>query len=124
MEVITAAGRFAAPDESGATYVEHFRTLDLSIGTYSLNVGAVDPQRPHTEDEVYVVTSGKGRFTGGARTVDVEAGSVIFVPANEPHRFHDIAEDLAVLVFFGPAYGNRGSNSTATSLSPPSGAGA
>jgi mannose-6-phosphate isomerase-like protein (cupin superfamily) len=39
--------------------------------------------------------------------VDVGPGSALFVPANEPHRFHDIAEDLAVLVFFGPAYGSR-----------------
>jgi hypothetical protein len=28
-------------------------------------------------------------------------------PHAEAHRFHDITEDLAVLVFFGPAYGSR-----------------
>jgi hypothetical protein len=32
---------------------------------------------------------------------------VLFVPANEEHRFHDITEDLVLLVFFGPAYGSR-----------------
>jgi len=56
---------------------------------------------------VYVVTSGRGRFTGGDETIDVAAGSVFFVPAREEHRFHDIVEDLAVLVFFGPAEGTR-----------------
>ena len=46
--------------------------------------------------------------TGGAHeTIDVAAGSVFFVPAREEHRFHDITEDLAVLVFFGPAEGTR-----------------
>jgi hypothetical protein len=30
------------------------------------------------------------------------------VPAHEVHRFHDISEDLALLVFFGPAEGSRG----------------
>lgn len=107
MEIIAAAGRYAEPDSTGATYVEHLTRPDLSVGTYSLRVGAVDPQSPHNEDEVYVVTSGRGRFTGGGETVDVVAGSVLFVPAEEPHRFHDITDDLAVLVLFAPAYGTR-----------------
>ena len=100
METIAAAGRYAEPDASGASYDEHLRRPDLSIG-------AVDTQDPHEEDEVYVVTSGRGRFTGGDETIDVAAGSVFFVPARERHRFHDITEDLAVLVFFGPAEGTR-----------------
>ena len=54
---------------------------------------------------MYAVTAGRGQFTGGGRTVEVAAGSVLFVPAGEAHRFHDITEDLAVLVFFGPAFG-------------------
>jgi mannose-6-phosphate isomerase-like protein (cupin superfamily) len=36
----------------------------------------------------------------------VEAGSVLYVPARVPHRFHSIAEDLALLVFFTPAEGS------------------
>jgi mannose-6-phosphate isomerase-like protein (cupin superfamily) len=40
--------------------------------------------------------------------VNVRPGSVIFVPSGEPHQFHDIATDLAALVFFAPAYGSRG----------------
>jgi hypothetical protein len=35
------------------------------------------------------------------------AGSAVFVPAHEPHRFMDITEDLTALVFFGPAEGSR-----------------
>ncbi|WP_109508732.1 cupin domain-containing protein [Nocardioides speluncae] len=107
MEIIERAGRWAEPDSTGATYVEHWATPDLSVGTYSLRAGAADPQSPHTEDEVYVVTGGRGRFTSDGRTVDVAAGTVLFVGAGEVHRFHDIVEDLAVLVFFGPAYGSR-----------------
>jgi quercetin dioxygenase-like cupin family protein len=37
----------------------------------------------------------------------VQPGSVIYVPAGEEHRFTDIAEDLAVVVFFGPAEYSR-----------------
>jgi mannose-6-phosphate isomerase-like protein (cupin superfamily) len=107
VEVIVTAGKYAEPDSSGASYQEHLRRPDLSIGTYSLSAGAVDPQEPHGEDEVYVVMSGRGRFTSSGATIDVAAGSVFFVPAEEAHRFHDISEELAVLVFFGPAEGTR-----------------
>jgi mannose-6-phosphate isomerase-like protein (cupin superfamily) len=38
-------------------------------------------------------------------TIDVATGSVLYVPKHEPHRFHDVVDDLALLVFFAPAYG-------------------
>lgn len=107
MELIERAGSWAEPGGTGAEYVEHLATRDLSVGTYCLRAGASDTQSPHSEDEVYVVTSGRARFTGGDQTVDVRAGTVLFVPAHEAHRFHDVTEDLALLVFFGPAYGSR-----------------
>lgn len=107
MDVITGAGVWSAPDASGATYVEQFASADLSVGTYCLRAGSTDPQSPHGEDEIYVVTAGTGRFTGGDTTVDVSAGSVLYVPAGEPHRFHDITQDLCVLVFFAPPEGSR-----------------
>jgi mannose-6-phosphate isomerase-like protein (cupin superfamily) len=107
MEVIQPAGRWADPDATGATYIEHLATADLSLGTYSLRAGAADPQSPHTEDEIYVVTTGHAQFTGGEQTVAVGPGTVLFVPAKEEHRFHDITEDLVLLVFFAPAFGAR-----------------
>ena len=107
METIEAAGRWFTPDASGASYEEHLSVPDLSFGTYCLQAGATDPQTPHGEDEVYVVTSGRAKFTGGDQTVDVSAGSTFFVPAQEVHRFHDVTEDLTVLVFFGPAEDSR-----------------
>ena len=105
--MIEAAGRWFAPDETGASYAEHLSVPDLSVGTYCLSAGAIDPQTPHAEDELYVVMSGRAKFTGGDQTVDVSAGSVFFVAAHEVHRFHDVTEDLTVLVFFGPAEGSR-----------------
>jgi mannose-6-phosphate isomerase-like protein (cupin superfamily) len=108
VEIISRAGQWEEPDLTGATYIEQFATKDLSVGTYSLRAGAVDAQSPHTEDEVYVVTAGSARFTGGDQTVEVGPGTVLFVAANEAHRFHDITEDLTLLVFFGPAEGSRG----------------
>jgi hypothetical protein len=37
----------------------------------------------------------------------VQPGSVIFVAANDVHVFHDITEDLTLLVFFAPAQYSR-----------------
>lgn len=93
----------AARTAAGHLYHEFIRTHDLSVGLYELPAGSVDPQGPHTEDEVYHVISGRARLTVGADDEPVGPGSVIFVAADVVHRFHDITEDLSVLVFFGPA---------------------
>ena len=39
-------------------YLEFLNVPDLSMGLYILPAGGTDPQRPHTEDEVYYVVSG------------------------------------------------------------------
>jgi len=91
----------------GQRYREFLRVPDLSAGLYVLEAGAPDPQMPHTEDELYYLAAGRGRVTVGDETRDVAAGSLIFVAARVPHRFHDIAERLELLVVFGPAEGAR-----------------
>ena len=84
-------------------YLEFLREASMSIGLYILPAGGVDSQSPHTEDEVYYVVSGRGRFVSAGEDVAVQAGSILFVPAHEEHRFHTIEEDLHILVFFAPA---------------------
>ena len=84
-------------------YEELLRVPTLSVGRYRLPVGAQDPQQPHTEDEVYVIRSGRGILrtpTGDAAAVP---GAMLFVPAGEEHRFVEIEEPLDVLVLFAPA---------------------
>ena len=75
----------------------------MSAGLYVLAAGATDPQRPHHEDEMYYVLRGKARFKAGDEDRAISAGTVLFVTAEVEHRFHDIAEELAVLVLFAPA---------------------
>jgi mannose-6-phosphate isomerase-like protein (cupin superfamily) len=89
--------------QAGRAYFEFLRKPSLSMGLYGLLAGSVDPQSPHTEDEVYYVVSGKAQIRVGEEDRSVMAGSIVFVAANVPHRFHTIAEDLMVLVFFAPA---------------------
>lgn len=97
----------AARVTAGRPYEEFLRVPDLSAGLYVLEAGATDPQSPHTEDELYYIVRGRGRVTVGDEVRDVIPGSLVFVGARVPHRFHDIAERLEVLVVFGPAEGDR-----------------
>ncbi len=87
----------------GRPYLEFLRVPALSMGLYTLPAGCADPQKPHTEDEVYYVTSGRATITVGDEERPVAPGSVIYVAAGVPHHFHSIAEDLSLLVFFAPA---------------------
>lgn len=89
----------------GERYLEFIRAHDLSAGVYHLTAGSLDPQQPHTEDEVYFIVRGAGHFQMAGESRPVISGSVIYVPANVEHRFHTITDDLTILVFFAPAEG-------------------
>ena len=93
---------------SGDPYLEFIRHRDISVGLYVLAAGAFDRQSPHGEDEVYHVVAGRGRITVGDETLDVEPGSVVYVARTVAHRFHDIIEELRILVIFAPAEGSTG----------------
>ncbi len=84
-------------------YLEFLRRDSMSLGLYALPAGGDDPQQPHHEDEVYYIVSGQGQITVGDETRPVEPGSIVFVAAHVHHKFHNITEDLKILVFFAPA---------------------
>ena len=92
----------AEAENARKPYLEFLRVPDLSVGVYRLLTGSVDPQQPHTEDEVYYVVSGRGRVRVGAEERVVMGGSVIYVAKTVEHKFHSIEEDLTLLVFFAP----------------------
>ena len=84
-------------------YKEFLRVPAMSAGLYVLPAGGEDPQRPHHEDEMYYVVRGRARFRAGDEDWEISAGTVLFVAAEVEHRFYEIKEELAVLVFFAPA---------------------
>lgn len=89
-------------------YLEFLKVPDLSMGVYVLSAGGVDPQSPHTEDEVYYIVSGRAQIKVADEDRTVQAGSIVYVEKNVEHRFHSIEEELTVIVFFAPAeYSNR-----------------
>jgi mannose-6-phosphate isomerase-like protein (cupin superfamily) len=92
-----------ARQASGRAYYEFLREDAMSAGVYFLPAGGVDLQRPHQEDEVYVILEGAGDFRAGEQVRPVGIGDVLYVAAHVPHRFEQIREDLTILVFFAPA---------------------
>jgi mannose-6-phosphate isomerase-like protein (cupin superfamily) len=108
MDAYELADVVARRQAAGTPYLEFISVPDLSLGLYVLAPGQPDRQQPHTEDEAYYVVAGSGRITVGDDVRDVRVGSIVFVAAGVPHRFHDITEELTLLVAFGPAEGSRG----------------
>jgi mannose-6-phosphate isomerase-like protein (cupin superfamily) len=96
--------RIPAPD--GKSFAVAFEHGTLKLGLFAPR--GVDLQQPHSQDEVYMVIQGEGRFLCGGTRHDFGPGDVLFVPAGVEHRFEDFSDDLAVwVVFYGPEGGER-----------------
>ena len=95
------------PPPPGNLAVPIFSHGSLAVEFYT-PVGH-DPQKPHTRDEVYFVARGKGFFFDGEQRHSIQAGSFLFVPAGQIHRFDDFSADFVVwVVFYGPEGGETG----------------
>ena len=87
---------------AGDGFAHFFAAERLSLTVVRWVAGTVDDQTPHAEDEVYHVVRGRGRVTVAGESAPVGPSSIVYVPAMVEHYFHDIAEDLEVLVFWAP----------------------
>ena len=91
-------------DDDGHGYIDFLASEKLSVGLAIWPAGSTDRQRPHREDEVYYVISGRATIRVAGEDRAVKPGSLVFVGAEVEHRFHDIEEDLRVLVFWAPPH--------------------
>ena len=103
MQAYELADLISQRADSNKLYLEFLKIPDLSMGLYVLPAGGVDPQLPHTEDEVYYVVSGQAQIKVADEDRAVQAGSIVYVTKNVEHRFHSIEAELTVIVFFAPA---------------------
>jgi mannose-6-phosphate isomerase-like protein (cupin superfamily) len=81
---------------------EVLRSELLSVGAYLLPAGGTDEQTPHHEDEVYYAVRGRATLRVAGKDHPVRPGTLLFVPAEAVHDFHDITEDLVLVVFWAP----------------------
>lgn len=83
----------------------------LSHGSMSVELYAphgLDPQIPHTQDELYFVISGAGAFEVADEIFGFSPGDCFFVRAGVEHRFVEFSENFtAWVVFWGPQGGER-----------------
>ena len=94
------------PGPDGERSIELFRHGTLTVKLYAPR--GVDPQTPHSRDEIYVIASGSGRFRRGSEETSFGPGDVLFVPAGVEHRFEEFSDDLGLWVmFYGPKGGER-----------------
>lgn len=102
-----AEGLNRLPTPEGKRFVELFAHGTLTVELYAPR--GIDPQTPHSRDEVYVIVSGTGTFRH-AHDEDVKfgPGDVLFVAAGVEHRFKEFSDDFAAWVFFyGPEGGEK-----------------
>ncbi len=80
--------------ENGTMELGYYRPIDT------------DNQKPHTQDEIYIVQSGHGIFLRGDEKIKFAPGDALFVAAGIEHRFANFSKDFAAwVVFYGPQGG-------------------
>ena len=63
----------------------------------------VDPQQPHSQDELYFVVRGSGTFVRAGEVVRFGPGDALFAAAGVPHHFESFTDDFETwVVFYGP----------------------
>lgn len=90
----------------GERFTEAFTRGTLVVELYAPET--VDPQKPHTRDEVYFVVSGGGEFVAGGERARFVAGDALFAAAGVVHRFENFSTDFVTwVVFYGPEGGEH-----------------
>lgn len=72
-----------------------FEGKDIGTGMtvifYTTEETGVGPKwHVHDYDEVFIITEGRALFTVGTQKLEVEAGDIVFGPANIPHKYHNL----------------------------------
>lgn len=103
--VTEALERLPGPD--GQRFATVFQHGSLLVEIYAPR--GVDPQKPHTRDEVYFVAAGTGEYVCGEHRQMFGPTDILFAAAGVEHRFENFSGDLTLWVLF---YGPEGGETT------------
>jgi mannose-6-phosphate isomerase-like protein (cupin superfamily) len=99
------------PGPQGERFAAILEHCSLLVEIYAPR--GTDPQKPHTRDEVYIVSEGRGEFVNGEARQIFGPGDLLFVPAGVLHRFENFTDDLIVwVIFYGPEGGEAAAPSS------------
>jgi mannose-6-phosphate isomerase-like protein (cupin superfamily) len=94
------------PSAEGKRFATVFEHGTLVVEIYAPR--GVDPQQPHSRDEVYFVASGSGEYVCGGSRQSFQPTDLLFAAAGVVHRFENFTDDLSVWVlFYGPEGGEK-----------------
>jgi len=92
------------PGPQGERFATVFQHGSMLVEIYAPR--GMDPQQPHTRDEVYFVASGSGEYVCGETRQKFAPTDLLFAAAGVEHRFENFSEDLLLWVlFYGPEGG-------------------
>ena len=90
-------------DGGKATKADLFRGGHLFVGLNCFEPGQRQAVHTHAgADKFYLLVSGKARMTVGGETRVVDAGTVVWAPADVPHGVEEALERTVMLVAIGP----------------------
>ena len=94
------------PGPNGERFATVFQHGSLLVEIYAPR--GIDPQQPHTRDELYFVAAGTGEFVCGDTRTKFGPTDILFAAAGVSHRFENFSGDLTVWVmFYGPEGGEE-----------------
>jgi mannose-6-phosphate isomerase-like protein (cupin superfamily) len=82
------------PTADGKQFATIFEHGTLLVEIYAPR--GVDPQQPHTRDEVYLVAAGSGEYVCGDTRTAFSTTDLLFAAAGVEHRFENFTDDLVV----------------------------
>lgn len=98
------------PGPEGQRFATIFEHGSLLVEIYAPR--GVDPQEPHTRDEVYFVVTGTGEYVCSNSRQTFGPGDILFAAAGSVHRFENFSGDLTLWVLFYGPEGGEESNGT------------
>lgn len=106
------ASHFSKPEwavrfDPGAAVKEDLvRGKTLFVGLNCLEPGQAQPSHTHVgADKFYYVLGGRARATVGDESQEVEAGMLIWAPADVAHGISEVVEQTVLLVAMAPPPG-------------------
>ena len=92
------------PGPKGERFARVFGHGSLLVEIYAPR--GVDPQKPHTRDEIYFVIAGSGEYVCGDSRQRFTLTDILFAAAGVEHRFENFSDELTLWVlFYGPEGG-------------------